>query len=279
MTITGSWSRISLLAVLVSAPRCMFAQQHVAERATAAAAWGALDGNVVDTSGVALIGVEVVPLDAPTLAVRSGAGGGFRVDSLPSGPHLVRFRRVGLAPVTLPITIQPHDVVSADVVLGPLATRLKSVVVQGENGELSRLPFGVADRVRNGLGHYITADQIERMHVIETGDVFRGIAGLQVVGPPGRQSVFNTRGASAVWDHPDARGNHVVGSNCSDGMRVFINGAGADEAPASAPIRAGSNINSIAPADIALIEIYEDAGEIPASLPQSPCGAIFIWTR
>lgn len=278
---TGTaWKRLAAsFALLVFLPRVQLSAQRDAERGVASSSWGALDGNIVDTSGTALIGVQIVPLDAPGMAVSSGAGGGFRIDSLPVGPHLIRFRRMGLAPITVPVTIQPHDVVTADVVLGPVATQLKSVVIQGQNGELARLPFGVADRVRNGLGQYITAADIERMHVLQTPDVFRRAAGLQVVGPPGREAVFNTRGASAIWDKVDAKGNHATGSNCLEGMRIYINGAGADEAPASATVRAPGNLNAVTPSEIALIEIYKDAAEIPVTLPQSPCGAVFIWTK
>lgn len=273
-------SKAALLATsvcLAAAP--VLAQQRQGGATGDASAWGAVDGDIVGTSGDALVGVEIVPLDAPRLAVHSGAGGGFRIDSLPAGPHLIRFRRVGLAPLTIPVTVPPHDIVSADVVLGPLATQLKSVVIQGKNGELAHLPFGVADRARNGLGHYITATDIEHMRLMDTPDIFRRVAGLQVVGPPGREAVVNTRGASAVWAQVDVKGNKVMGSNCSQGLRVFINGAGADEAPAGAPIHPSGNLNAVAPADIALIEIYKDAAEIPVTLPQSPCGAIFIWTK
>lgn len=274
------WSRASLIVALAMAPQSRAcAQRPGSAQALTVAGWGALDGNVVDTTGTALVGVEVVPLDAPRLAVRSRAGGAFRIDSLPSGLHLIRFRRVGLAPITIPVTILRNDVVSADVVLGQLAFQLRSVVIQGANGELSHLPFGVADRVRNAPGHYITAGDIRRMHVMDTPDIFRRVAGLEVVGPPGRKAVVNTRGPSAVWVQPDGAGKQALGSNCSEGLRVFIDGAGADAAPTGAPVRAGGNLNSIGPADILLIEVYKDAVEIPASLPQSPCGAIFIWTK
>lgn len=261
---------VGSLALLMFVPRVhLSAQQRETERGAASSSWGALDGNIVDTTGAALIGVQIVPLDAPGLAVRSGAGGGFRIDSLPAGPHLVRFRRMGLAPITVPVTIQPHDVVSADVVLGPLATQLKSVVIQGKNGELEQLPFGVADRVRNGFGYYITSADIEREHAFETGDVLRRVPGVEVRGPPGQQVVSNLRGTSAMWDKVDAKGNHTVGTNCGGGMAVYIDGAPMGD----------FSLDAVQPSEIKLIEVYKDATEIPATLPQSPCGAVLIWTK
>lgn len=267
----NTWTRLVGLLVLVALtpPEYLSAQQRSANHARATSDWGALDGNIVDTTGTALVCVQIVPLDAPGLAVRSGAGGGFRIDSLPAGPHLVRFRRVGLAPITVPVTIQPHDVVSADVVLGPLATQLKSVVIQGKNGELEHLPFGVADRVRNGFGYYITSADIEREHAAETADLLRRIPGVEVRGLPGQEVVSSLRGTSAMWDKVDAKGNHTVGANCGSGVAVYVDGAPMGD----------FSVDAVQPSEIKLIEVYKDAVEIPATLPQSACGSVLIWTK
>lgn len=44
-------------------------------------------------------------------------------------------------------------------------------------------------------------------------------------------------------------------------------------------LQSGANVDEVQPSEIALIEICKDPAEIPATLTQSPCGAIFIWTK
>jgi hypothetical protein len=237
-------------------------------RSQADSAWGAVDGSVRDTAGVSLVGVEVVAVDNANVRARTGAGGAFRIDSISTGPHLIRFRRIGMVPLTVSVVVQPNTTTSVDVTVAPMTLVLARVIVQAPSGEMLRLPFGVADRVRNGIGTYITAGEIAKESPRETADLFRRVAGLQVSGQPGNQFVSNTRGLSALYDDVDNQGVHHTSTNCSGGMSVYVNGAHAD-----------GNIDIVPPSDIEAIEIYKDVVEIPTTLDQSPCGAIYIWTK
>jgi hypothetical protein len=230
--------------------------------------WGALDGSVRDTSGASLVGVEVVAVDNPNARARTGAGGAFRIDSIKAGPHLIRFRRIGIVPLTVSVVVQPNTTTSVDAIVAPMTVVLARITVQAPSGELLSLPSGVADRARNGIGHFITAAQIAKQSPRETGDLFRRIAGLQVSGLPGREYVSNTRGTTVIFDAIDDNGAHKTTTNCSKGMSVFVDGAPSD-----------SNIDNVAPGDIEAIEIYKDPVETPVTLPQSPCGLIYIWTK
>ena len=124
--------------------------------------FGAVDGTVVDTTGASLPLVEVVMLDAPYSRVRTNSGGAYRFDSLAAGFHLLRFRRIGLIPLTVPVTVRAADVTGVDAVLETIPHTLAPVTIQDTLGEVLRLPPGVADRMRNGMGTYITAADIER---------------------------------------------------------------------------------------------------------------------
>jgi hypothetical protein len=42
---------------------------------------------------------------------------------------------------------------------------------------------------------------------------------------------------------------------------------------------ATGGFDSVSPRDIAAIEIYKDGAETPASLSDSECGVVYIWTR
>lgn len=240
--------------------------------------WGAIDGSVRNTSGSWMRGVEVVSVDNSLIRTKSGAAGSFRIDSISAGPHLIRFRRIGLLPVSVPVVVDPNSIVSIDVALQPFPITLSRVNVQAASGEVVRLPAGVADRIRTGIGTYITGDQIAREKPIETVEIFRRVPGLSVDGPPGREVVYNTRGAQTI-----------NGTGCPAGMAVVVDGVPLNGAVTSAggadPLGVTTNsgalnaLRSIPPRDIAAIEIYKDGVEAPASLISSPCGTIYIWTR
>lgn len=230
--------------------------------------WGALDGSVRDTSGASLVGVEVVTVDNPNVRARTGAGGAFRIDRIGAGPHLIRFRRVGIVPLTVSVIIQPNTTTSVDAIVAPMTAVLARITVQAPSGEVLHLPFGVADRFRNGIGSYITAAEIAKEAPLETADLFRRIAGLKVTGEPGSRYVSNTRGLSALYDDVDDKGVHHTTTGCAGGMSVYVDGSHAD-----------GNIDIVPPNDIEAIEIYKDPVEIPVTLDQSPCGAIYIWTK
>ncbi|MEO7042463.1 MAG: TonB-dependent receptor [Gemmatimonadaceae bacterium] len=229
---------------------------------------GALDGSVRDTAGVPLVGVEIVAVDNPSVHARSGAGGAFRIDRITTGPHLIRFRRIGIVPLTVSVVVQPNTTTSVDAMVELMTIVLSRVIVQAPSGEILHLPFGVADRFRNGIGSYITAAEIAKEAPRETADLFLRVAGLQVSGEPGSRYVSTTRGLSALYDDVDDKGVHHTTTQCTGGMSVYVDGAHAD-----------GNIDIVPPNDIEAIEIYKDPVEIPVTLDQSPCGAIYIWTK
>ena len=142
--------------------------------------FGAIDGTVVDTTGRGIGGVDVVVMGGSEV-VRTNRAGAYRIDSVAPGPHLLRFRRLGLQPQTISVVTNPDDVTGVDVIMGPLVHRLDVVEVQASNGEISRVPKVFADRMRTGMGIYITPAQIANHHAVKTSDLLRGIPGIEVV--------------------------------------------------------------------------------------------------
>lgn len=271
-----AWTVTLVLIAAPLVPCSSVSAQKSVNRSNGAAGWGAIDGSVRDTSGSWLRGVEVVSVDNSLISTRTGAGGSFRIDSMSTGPHLIRFRRIGVLPLTVSVVIHPNDVTSVDAVVEPFPITLARVTVQAASGELVHLPPGVADRMRTGIGTYITADQIAKEHTINTIDVFRRVAGVAVSGLPGKQVVSTTRGVQTFNGDP-----------CATGMAVVLDGVPLDATvsstrgalPVPADSRATGGLDTISPKDIAAIEIYKDAAETPASLIASSCGVIYVWTR
>ena len=231
-----------------------------------ATAYGAIDGSVRDTSGSWLTGVEIVALDNSLIRTRSGAGGSFRIDSLAAGPHLIRFRRIGIMPTTVSVVVDPDATISVDAVVEPFPITMSRVNVQAVSGELVHLPPGVSDRIRTGIGTYLTADQIAKFHVMNTADIFRHVTGISVDKNADTPVVRSARGIQTINGNP-----------CATGMEVVVDGAkmGAPTSVTSAAV----GLDGISPGDIAAIEIYKDGAETPASLGDSECGIIYVWTR
>jgi hypothetical protein len=88
----------------------------------------------------------------------------------------------------------------------------------------------------------------------------------------GSEAVFNTRGVASLAQNR---------ANCATGMHVVIDGAMIESMDELLPGDAGAlgGINLVQPNDIEAIEIYKDDIEIPANLPSSYCGMIYIWTK
>jgi hypothetical protein len=246
-----------------------------------ATAYGAIDGSVRDTGGSWLTGVEIVALDNSLIRTRSEAAGSFRIDSLSAGPHLIRFRRIGIMPTTVSVVVDPEATISVDAVVEPFPITMSRVNVQAVSGELVHLPPGVADRMRTGIGTYLTADQIEKFHAFNASDIFRHVTGLSVDRHAGALVVRSARGVQTI-----------NGNSCTTGMAVVVDGAmtstsiSVTSAADIAKTRTFTSVTStaaaldaVSPSDIGAIEIYKDGAETPASLADSECGIIYVWTR
>jgi hypothetical protein len=246
-------------------PGALSAQTPQRDRSSADA-FGAIDGTVIDTSGASLPLVEVVILDAPSTRARTGSGGGYRIDSIAAGLHLVRFRRVGLMPVTASITVRAADVTDVDAVLGPIPQRLAEVTIQNALGEMIRLPEEVRARTHSGMGSYMTAADIERHHVTRTSEALQYLPGVELT----KDGVINnTRGVISL-----------LTDGCKYGLPVYIDGQKIDDPNADQEAPHGSALTDLVqPSTIALIEVYRGPSEVPATLPQDKCGGVFIWTK
>jgi hypothetical protein len=237
-----------------------------------AVGWGAIDGSVRDTSGEWLRGVEIVSVDNAAIRTRSGAGGAFRLDSMSAGPHLIRFRRIGVLPLTVSVVVDPNAITSVDAVVEPFPLTLSRVTIQASSGELVNLPPGVADRMRTGIGKYITGAEIEKMHVLDTKDIFRRVAGVSVEQFAGSYVVRSTRGPQTI-----------NGDGCAGGMAVVLDGAvlhtTADKVLGNQLAGVTGAMDGVSPRDIGAIEIYKAGAEVPAGLMDSECGTVYIWTK
>jgi hypothetical protein len=108
------------------------------------------------------------------------------------------------------------------------------------------------NRRNNMFGRFLTADQIEERHVLETGQLLEHLAGFSVNGSGPDARVYSN----------SARFNH---SSCAE-ANVVIDGSD------------HGHINYVPPREIAGIEAYPAAAGAPAQY-HAECGLIIIWTK
>ncbi|MDQ2890335.1 MAG: TonB-dependent receptor [Gemmatimonadota bacterium] len=242
---------------------------------SAMAADGAMDGIVVDRSNHGLAGVEVTVLDAK-LNVKTNSTGNYRIERIEAGQHLVRYRRLGMQPVSLWVIITPREITGADVVMG--TNRLATVDVTAASGHLMTLPSEFVQHMRSGMGHYITEDEIASRQVRSTDELFRAIPGVIVASGqnPGQFKVSSGRGINSFLADP-----------CPAGIPLYVNGVQAVGPVAShaaslsmsTAVTPVQSVDIVRPSEIAGIEVYVGPAGLPAGIPPSVCGAIIIWTK
>jgi hypothetical protein len=228
-----------------------------------------LTGTVLDTAQMPLTGAVVELFGFGQ--TRTNSAGLFRFAGLPAGPVILHVAKIGLEPVIRVITLAAADSVDLDVTLRPAAYQLATVVVHRDSSYIMPDATGFERRRRNGMGHYITADEIAKRHVLATSELLRTLPGITI---NGRGQVTSLRGV-----------NTFIGTSCQDeGVVVLIDGVAmvADIDPLHPGQPGYFDINKIPPAIIKGIEVYSGPATTPEELVtsrSSVCGTVAIWTH
>jgi hypothetical protein len=214
-----------------------------------------LTGRVINAAGSPVVGARVDVVG--TIGVtQTGAGGEFRIDSLPSGTQTVVVRQIGFAPEERPVELSTRAPARLSVTMARSAQVLSAVVVKADaDAGLERVGF--TSRKRSGMGYYMSGDEIEKRAPNLLTDVFRTIPGFRVV-PSGTDYV--------VESSRSALGGCV---------RYWVDGAVWE---AVFP----GDVDRLVPIwEIAAMEFYNGT-TVPAQFQMagsSSCAAVVIWTK
>lgn len=191
------------------------------------------------------------------VAVFAGATGGFLLVDVPAGRQMLDVRRIGYAPVQLPIDVPAGDTLRLRVVLLALALELEAVDVRSD---IPAPLKGFEERRARGPGVFFTRDEITRLQPRQLTDVLRRVPGVTV------RSVNGTYG--------DNQQVTMRGSRCQ--MMFYVNGS---------PLPVSSDIpinNYVAVDEVVAIEIYAPS-EMPPQFNSTTynarCGLVGVWTR
>ena len=202
-------------------------------------------------------------------SARTDAVGAFRIDKIPAGTRTIEVRSIGLVPMTFPVDFETNAARDTTLSLGRQAQRLAPVAVKGSEKPISWMErSGFETRRLQGLGFFLTAEDIARHPTEELTGVLSGARGIHVE--------YGTSGYPMPYLHGTS-GAYCIPNYFLDGVPFRVLSA----APGSqAPF---SDLSAIArPESIKGIEVYSNPGTMPVQYDLSSstgCGSIVIWTR
>jgi hypothetical protein len=243
------------------------AQQEQLQRRDSAAlgTLSVIDGVVTDTllQPLGAADVSVVGIGA---RVVTGENGRFRMLQVPAGQYLLVVRRIGFAPTSGIIEVAPADTLRLAYTLLRSANLIDTVRIRDRRITMRMLDF--ERRRQEGVGQFVTQEEIERRGSLQTSDFLRYMRGVQV-------SVNTTQafGGTQVYSRREGGGFDANQQQQYCPMQVYLDGI---------ILPAYFNLDLLPPPkQVAGIEVYSGAATVPPmfSGPDRRCGVVAIWTR
>jgi len=216
----------------------------------------------------ALVSIEGVRLNRVT-----DSDGRFELTDIPPGDRQLTVSLLGYTTRTDSIAVPPASILTLDVALTVEPIELAPITVSVERRSFDLELSGFYQRRDATSGLFITQERIEDRAPLYTTDLFRGLAGVKVVGGlgMGTQNAVVLAGSRAL---SFSGGGPCYPAIWIDGQMVHQGTAG--------PMGGGPAFldNFIQPEQIAGIEIYNSAASMPLQFNLfSACGVIVIWTK
>ena len=168
----------------------------------------------------------------------------------------------------------------------PVGAALAPVVVTAEQRDHALDHVGFFQRSQHSVGHYLTADQINRMSDFQFTDLLRGIPGLRVgVDKYGEDVVASPRAGGSMLNPTYGCVQYFVdGLPWGNGALETIGTVGDNDYNkrlSQIAMEQGRQLNSVLKkSEILGIEVYQGGGT-PAYFNQGGhnCASIVVWTR
>ncbi len=268
---------------------------------------------IADSLGTPLENAEVTISDLGR-SVLTNQRGAFRVSDIPIGSHVISVKKVGHAPMMTTMEFQANRTIDQRVLL-PKATTLNTVnVIATGNGA----PPAFDERRKNGIGRYLTFDQLQRQQDRRLSDVLITVPSVAVVTARGGNAYILGKRAPLHLKPTGLHGGPVGGAGSAGGaaglgQTAATAGSFTDQdlieqgiyCPSAAEKSHGLecgcyaqvylddhlmnggrptepfDINSIPTKNIAGIEFYASPAQTPGQYSnlQARCGVMLIWTR
>lgn len=237
-----------ILGGIALAGRLVFAAPTVSAQASSAG----LIGKIFDEKTNQILADVLILVDSTRRDVMVSSQGRFVLATLTPGRHTVEVRAIGYRPQILEVTLLDGQVMERDFPMSFTGDRLPDVAIEARNSKL--LPrFADFERRRvQGMGVYITRDEIRARGYMRMGDALRTIQGVRVDCAEVDCVIHMTRATAGCYP------------------TFYVDGRLARSFATSTPM-----------SDVQGIEVYRGAAEMPGEFTGAGamCGVIVIWTR
>jgi hypothetical protein len=202
------------------------------------------------------------------------ADGRFSFDNVPPGDFIISAQLMGYAVREEPLTVAEAKIVTLELGLAADPIELEPIEVSVEAREFGLEISGFYQRRESTSGMFMTRERIEQRAPLFTTDLFRGLAGVKVLGGlgMGTQNAVVLAGSRAMSFTTTPEECHPA---------VWIDGQMIHQG-ASSPINDGPAFldEYIQPDQIAGIEVYSSSASVPVQYNlYAGCGVIVIWSR
>src|SRR6185503_4907900 len=172
---------------------------------------GSVSGRVVTAANAPVVGA-FISIDSAPPATQTDASGGFRIDGIPSGSHIVRIRRSGYTEAAYSVDVAADQVARLDLVLAPGIATLREVTVIGSKTDLAE----TRERMNQVPGSVAMVDgaQIRATRQANLKDVLQFVPGVYV------QPRFGAADESQI----SIRGSGLRNNFHARGVNLLVNG-------------------------------------------------------
>lgn len=213
------------------------------------------------TTGAPITNARVAAAEADR-QVFSDRSGRAEIGRITPGNLFVTVEGLGYSRERFVLDLSAGGTLEVELALVPLPLELEGVAADVERQNAALRQVGFYERQREGFGTHITREQIDDRKPQRMSDLFRGVRGMRVEATgrlgDGAYRLVSTRGIVSV-------------SNRACSPKLFIDGIGVPT----------TDLDMFPPAHIEAIEAYPSRAGVPPqySPTDSPCGAVFLWTR
>ncbi len=260
---------LALAAALVAPCAALHAQWAQPPRSPTtqapARAAGVIDGTVTDTL-LKPVGFAEVKILRTDISVETNSAGRFRFTEVPAGQYLLIVRRIGFRPISSVIQVGARDTLRLSFLMEPALQTLDKVVVTEDRRSIKLRDFEA--RRAQGVGFFITQDQIEKRNLPVSADYLRMAPSISLAPSP------NASGISELVAISKREGGSVFGEGAmACAMQVVVDGV---PMPRRFPLELLPT-----PREIMGFEIYSGAATVPPQFSGADrrCGMILVWTR
>jgi hypothetical protein len=200
------------------------------------------------------------------IRMQTNAAGRFRFVDVPPGQYILIVRRIGFRPTSSIVQVGARDTLRLSFTLEPALPQLDTVIVSERRQSLRMLEF--EERRRQGVGFFLTQEQIEKRNLPVAADYLRLAPSIALAPSP------NPSGISELVAISRREGGSLFGDGANAcAMQIVIDGV---PMPPRFPLELLPT-----PRDIAGIEVYNGPATVPAKFNglDRRCGMVLVWTR